>query len=343
VDVSDSMCDEVLGDERLGEVTYEFTALLQERTTMRHEEVRRHDAAMCMLVSTLRGTEVRSFDEAKVWLLTCDSHLPELDARVRSGEDVPYCILTGQWMQVHRPLLPRSADFDGTLVRMLHATGMRPRGSVPPHLAYSILGRIAEYKHHSPEVAARILANRHFLETVRSCDGPEIPALVDNEMAKLATELLDERDEAWSEVDRLRERLDVSESRGERMEKDLDVLREDLTEERAARARRDQDLGRQAETLEVQLHTAQQLLRWVIAVAVWGALGVSVLLGWRLGRLSDIHQLAVAILLACGFFGALFVPLGKQRWLQVGGAIGAIATLAALLYLVLRTAPGGST
>jgi tetratricopeptide (TPR) repeat protein len=101
--------------------------------SLKHDQVINHDAFLRLLILYLRqGQEEKSYLETRHWLLTLDTRLVQYDRRVRPQNQlkVPYCVLSGQWMQLLRPFsaalpysktafqLAQASSFDSPLFRL---------------------------------------------------------------------------------------------------------------------------------------------------------------------------------------------------------------------------------
>jgi predicted nucleic acid-binding protein len=165
------------------------------------KDVAEHDAFHRLLIRKLRGGKARTYSDASAWFLTLDKKLNHYDAFARFSEkekdlsDVPFCILCDDWLQIVRPLLPRTDDYDKTFIELLSSPFLRSYRDVPPELAGKIIDRIAHYKNFSPDVAVKMLTDSLFiqrLETVHTEENQK--EVIDNEIVASADEFRIERD-----------------------------------------------------------------------------------------------------------------------------------------------------
>jgi hypothetical protein len=172
-----------------------------------HDEVLRHDAYHRLLVLKLRGAEQSKFSDTRYWFLTCDSKLPRYDRFVRGGDaGVPFCALTGQWLQVLRPFLPRHEDFDQVLAASVTSRVLGAFKQVPGDIIHEIMGRLSLVRPMSPGVAARIVANKQFVEQFAATDTePARHELLESEFAKIADEFERERSAMSGQLEQMQQ------------------------------------------------------------------------------------------------------------------------------------------
>jgi hypothetical protein len=227
-----------------------------------HEEVLRHDAYHRLFILSLRGQEPKSFTETPYWFLTCDSKLPRYDRLARKGRPgVPFCALSGQWLQVLRPFLPRHADFEEVLACCLSSPFLGAFRTLPGDAVRDILGRIAMIKPSLPAVAARIVANRQFVEQFAEAESDEIKhELIENEIASIAEEYEGHIVQLSTRVDEIQDEKAVLEQDAVELRERLEALRVESAQE--AKALRDIIRQSEADARSLREEHATQQVGW---------------------------------------------------------------------------------
>lgn len=121
-----------------------------------------HDAKCRLLVERLRG-DAKRLSTARYWFLTYDTKLPRFAKLVPdNGEqppDLPFCVSPSAWVQIIRGLLPRTEDFDQTIVDLLTSPFVGYRRAVNPAVIQEVIGRMDHLQDVSPELAIAVLTD----------------------------------------------------------------------------------------------------------------------------------------------------------------------------------------
>lgn len=198
-----------------------------------HDEVIKHDAYHRLLIRALRGKEPERFSETPYWFLTCDSKLPRYDRFARKGpKGIPFCALSGQWLQVLRPFLPRHEDFEEALASCVISPFLSAFRPLSGDVVHDILGRMAMIKPTLPGVAAKIVANRQFIEQFAGVDSEEIrQELVENEIARIAEEYERDKEALSTKLNEMQaDNADLIE-RTENLQGEIETQREESAKE----------------------------------------------------------------------------------------------------------------
>ncbi|MFI0606700.1 MAG: hypothetical protein ACH37Z_02275 [Anaerolineae bacterium] len=168
-----------------------------------------HDAFHRVLITKVRRKKRYAFNDAAAWFLTHDTKLPHYDKVARKGgTHLPFCLTGNQWVQVNRPLLARVSsqeDNEASYFALVTQPYVRAMVSSKPldRLYNSILGRLTQYQGMTYQIAMEITANRAFMAAVADESDPiRIDALVDEGIADLANELLNEKEELRGRAER---------------------------------------------------------------------------------------------------------------------------------------------
>jgi hypothetical protein len=150
--------------EQQEERVREYASLVRaERWPFQKEPVvLEHDAKCRLLVERLRG-DAKRLSTAKFWFLTYDTKLPRFAKRVPDNGDqppeLPFCVSPSTWVQIIRGLLPRTEDFDQTVVDLLTSPFVGYRRAVNPGVIQEVIGRMDHLEDVSPELAVAVLTD----------------------------------------------------------------------------------------------------------------------------------------------------------------------------------------
>lgn len=284
IKIRDALCDRIKKDPQLGEEIQKLD--LATLGHLKSLKVAEHDAFHRLLILRLRGEiPPKTFIDTKVWFLTCDHSLPVYDRLARKGpRGVPFCILANQWIQIMRPLLPRTVDFDETFADLLISPYLKTYGSLSSDVAQKILARITQFKPHSSELAVKVLTDRHLTGQLSQTkeEGKAIE-LIDSATAKAAEEFREERDE----------------------------FKEQLAH-----------VKKEKEDVEADKLRLERKIRWGLAYSIWIGIGLVILFIPRVSLHSWVKFFVIGALVI-GAIGALSFPLGKSKtWkILVGVAV----------------------
>jgi hypothetical protein len=306
-----------------------------------------HDAFHRLFVLKRRGGPKYHLSDAVAWFITHDTKLPAYDreARTRSGQlsSLPFCMTSNEWVQVNRPLLPRTkdkAEFEESFYRLVTQPFIRSivqRFSLTS--AYQeVLGRAARYRNMSPQLALALATDRRLvILTGVETDVEKADQIVESKFVEEATRLSGEKSKL-----ELRAKEDAEERR--RVQADFDQFK-------ASSERRIETLTEDVQTLKSDLkHTGEQYgdvsakavrAHRLVRVGLWVIFGLAVLImsgviwlqphvvswAWLATHRCQVFIRIVAQLLIV--FALLNVPLHRhwKVWLPLTGT-AALALLA---------------
>jgi len=296
IKISNALCDRIKKDPELQKETDKVNWA---SFHYKSEKVAEHDAFHRLLILRLRGkTPPKRFSDAKVWFLTCDTSLSVYDRSARKGSTgVPFCILSNQWIQIMRPLLPRTLDFDKTFADLLISPYFKTYGHLPSDVTQKILGRVAQFKYHSPELAVKILTDRHLTEQLNQTEGEgKAIELIDNATAKAAEEFREERD-------RLKKQLEKTKKEKEDIERDKSRL--------------------------------ERKFRWIPTYFIWIAIGVIALfVPWV--NLHSWEKSLVIGGLVVGGIAVLSFPFGKSKTWKIICGVAVLCSILSFIWSFIK-------
>lgn len=303
-------------------------------TTSQH--VLDHDAYHRLLILKYReGNPDVNFLDAKAWFLTLDSKLPKFD-RVSRGKDklsLPFCVLSGQWLQLIRPYIGGNGEFDITQAQMLVTPLLRAYPKPPTKLINSVITTLAMSSKFVPNAVTRMLSDRHFMEKFQSAETDEVRQdLIDSFYAAYAEETERELQDKNKQVEEMQSIIGDLTSKTQRLAEDLTYQNEEKAKvaktlqerekefarltsdfehvrENDAKQNKDElqrietNLNEKYDQLSAKFEKGNIVQMWVIVGLVWG-----VYLGFRqpwLNSSNPIIELITSALIAVsvgGFF-----------------------------------------
>ncbi|MBN2501696.1 MAG: hypothetical protein JXB38_13015 [Anaerolineales bacterium] len=293
-----------------------------------------HDAYHRLLILKLRGSSAgqETFTNVQNWFLTCDSKLPLYDRVARGGnrQRLPYCALSGQWLQTLRPFVGREESLDDAQVEMLISPLLRAYRRPPAGLINDIIGRLSMRSTYSVNVVGAMLSNQQFLEQFRAAPNETAEQdLIDSFYAEYAVitegelkETKERLQQTQDDLSRANEQLNSLGMNIQKRDEELtDALRdaarnqihadelartldEARTDAKIERERREQEESRHSRELaekKLLIERQQQqnaVLKFFVIVGVWGLYAV-------LRRPVEFEL--VASIVTAFYFGAVFV------------------------------------
>lgn len=296
-----------------------------------------HDIRVWQTVRGLKAGDPSILDGGS-YILSVDYSLYGFDRHKRGKSGEPLVMLPNQLLQLLRPLVPTTDDFDRTFVETFAIPEFRVAGGDYEEAKHDVLDRLAAYSDLPEQTAADLLANQVLLDRVREGKGkPEaIAAAVENALAQENIGLLEEREAAQTEAREKEERLT-----------EVERLLTQQKEARDAEAREaDRKLADAASLLERQeaaLRDERDRRERAEAEARQAADDVTAIqaLQRRVDRQWIIVRLVAAAALALsGIAGIVFLPrlLSWTWWQQHDNRFGlqasSITTILALSWLI---------
>jgi len=242
-------------------------------TGFRDPKVKEHDVKHRLLVERLRGDGHIRFSNARYFFLTRDSRLPRYAMATLDGEDVsmPFCVTASSWLQVMRAFIPRTEDFDQSLVDLLSSPYIRHRGGLSPIAVEEVVGRIDQFEGATPKLASRVLADTALVSEIEQARPAEREAIVHDAFVLKAKEteeqlhaveqreahVRDQSRAAAADAQRLQHERDAERARALQITEELDSVRAQWEAEREQRLREGTALEREAAAERERAHQAQ--------------------------------------------------------------------------------------
>ncbi|MCA9925600.1 MAG: hypothetical protein KC421_24685 [Anaerolineales bacterium] len=127
-----------------------------------------HDAFHRLLILRLRGGhEEKSPLETVYWFLTSDTKLRKYDRIARSKQrlNIPFCVLTSQWMQLLYPYRSMVDGFEATIAETLDSPLFRLFPSPTADLIHEIVSHMHKYESLPESVVTKAIADHAFVKS----------------------------------------------------------------------------------------------------------------------------------------------------------------------------------
>jgi len=342
-----------------GEQVADYKEYLHTRKPPREKpyEAINHDIAVLRTVEELRETRRSggTLDAGAVFLtadLTFSRYVRE---RFRAKRESSPVILPNQFLQLLRPFIPSTEQFDRQFVEAFALPQFRAIGVDYSSTTSSVLQFLNTVRDMNEQTAARLLANRLLMESLRGVDrnSSKFEKLIETALMRDNATLLEEREAARLEtreakdlaaaldrdkkaaVLRVAYEQDQREREASALLKQIDEHRTDLETERRANALRIDQLEQERSDRE------RRIARLRVAVAVMAAL-VGVVLIWCLPALLDWqwllrhpHKLGIMVIASLSWAALSWWSLDWRRnW--VGFATAAVALLVGAAAIIDR-------
>jgi hypothetical protein len=329
-----------------GEYVAEFEHFLKTRKRERPYMARDHDVVLWMSLQRQRQRASNALRTGAL-LLTNDYMLFDFDAKFLRRQDIshlPTAVLPQQLIQVLRPLVGTSADFDTRFVEVFAAPEFRTAQSDYDETASMVVSYLATYEDVSTETAVRVLSDEVLLSKLRPDEQTEseFRDLIEGAVFRDNERLLASREAEQRRADAAEvARLELEKAVGNSAEQALaaEGAAERLREERdgtAARARRAEEAGA-ARTADLQMKLESESARALKAEADLAASQVRAARNLRIARFVFAALLAVA-----GVLGVIFGPewfgwsaaIHHEKRRQISGL--ACAAVLGLCWIIVR-------
>jgi len=206
----------------------EYRDLLSELNQWHHSKKAlaavEHDAFMLRLVRKKRGEVQGSAGSVKYWFLTYDRRLAKFAVHQSIGTDFPECMLADSWLQIARPFLPRTDDYDKSLASLLqHPLLYHDESAVPFDHMVQALHRLDRYEEVPTTVLAGMLADSEFVRRLREAPSEaDERELLELKLASIAKAAEEQAAKIAAELDRARRQIDslTDTARSARQEKE---------------------------------------------------------------------------------------------------------------------------
>jgi hypothetical protein len=212
-------CDlaEIEKSDELANAYAHYDVFLQRIRRPKPNDAIWHDMLNRELVRKLRGGTPTEMWEARYSFLTCDYTLIIFDGERRREQDSPEvasCILPHHFLQILRPILPRTPDFDKAFVETFAIPQFRTVDYARELICAKILRTMATFADVTKEVAVRILTDSIFTDRLARVDErtEEFRELIRERLLEEAKQATGELRAATADVENARRELEIAQA-----------------------------------------------------------------------------------------------------------------------------------
>lgn len=316
------------------DLLHEYTDFLEARKKYKPDSIIDHDVTILDAVRQLRSQAKSSLD-AGALLLTCDYYLYRFDWEQSKKKGVKACVvLPNQFVQILRPFIPSSPDFDRSFAETFAIPEFRTIGSGAAEASSRLLNLIASYAAFPEETAVRLLSNDLLLEQLKSVrDDDEFQNQVELAIANENATLLEEKAALTHQLEQERNQRIQAESGMTQAEENLLKTRQQVVavSERADQDKRAKEL---AERRADRYALVVALLISLLATAVFFILVHGLKWQWLLDHPKSLGlQIAGGLLVLLSVLGLLYPKWRNTVW-GLSGATGAFAVLLLIISML---------
>ena len=319
-------------------------------------EALKHDIAVWETVNRIRRKGESILDIGAIFL-TADFYLYLFDwQHLRSQEELGHVVLPNHFLQLLRPFVPATDDFDQRFIESFAIPEFRAVDSDYTATSSKILSYINTYSDINEETAVRILSNSMLIEQLKGVEeeSEEFAEAIENALAKDNEALLEEKEALLreksaaerraKEAEEEKRRTEEALKRAEREKEEAEKSKEEALREAAEKRKRKDELAEELKVQEeriIQLARTQEKYRlWArivvgIVLALVGSIGMALLPGklswtWLTEHPNSLGLRGSAIL---AWLGISWAIVDWKHWkLSLGAVVlGAILVLLQLL------------
>jgi hypothetical protein len=172
----------------------EYKEFVESRRKPKPYKAYDHDMIVLLATERNRSANKNSVLDAGAFFLTCDYHLYAFDKYCRSENQLNSVVLPNHLLQVLRPLIPKSEDFDKRFVATFAIPEFRTIGSDYSETISKVMSYLATFKDIREETASRILGDRILMNSLQGVNenSEEFAQSLENALAKHNEELIEE-------------------------------------------------------------------------------------------------------------------------------------------------------
>jgi uncharacterized protein YdbL (DUF1318 family) len=191
-----------------------WSALNQWHNNMKGAGTIDHDVFLLRYIRHLRGDADATPGQVKMWLLTYDRGLTAFAAHRARRERLSPCMLGDSWLQLTRPFLPRTEEYERAFVAMLqHPLLSGNREAIPFGHVADALNRLERYRELPPTVVAAMVADGEFHRRLGAArDAEAEKKVVELAVQRLAAEAVNRAEQAESKLTQAMGRIETLET-----------------------------------------------------------------------------------------------------------------------------------
>jgi hypothetical protein len=253
--------------ERKGDLLARYREFIEGRRRPKPDAAYNHDMTVWLDAHDLR----RSGDsvlESGVLFLTCDYHLYAFDRELHNRHHkVGMIVLPNHFLQMLRPFVPATDDFDRRFVETFAIPEFRTIGSDYSETVSKVLSYLAVLSDVSEETATRILADRLLIENLKGVDenSAEFRSSIESALAADNERLLEEVTSQKKEIQKVKTKLEETQVHQQELiitsvhkERLLEDSNAQLELEKQIRERERQEAAEREHNLQAKIDQSEQ-------------------------------------------------------------------------------------
>ena len=296
--------------EQRADLINHYQEFLKARHREKPYEAVDHDMTVLDCVRHQRSTSASSLD-AKGLIITCDTILSRFDwQELRTKTQLACTVLPNQFLQLLRPFVPGSAEFDKSFAESFAIAEFRTV-SKSSEATSKLLSLLASYKDIKEETACALLANELLLEKLKkSKDDRQFKEFVDAALAADNAQLLEEVVAAKQQVEKERTAREEADRQRELARTKIEGERDGLIQEKATLEDRVKALTTELGTVQGESAAAITRLKGDVITTELKASNLEV----RLDRIVSLLCVAGAVICSLIFSLGCEYLIKRYKW-----------------------------
>ena len=318
-----------------------------------------HDVFLAEMIRRRRGSVDETAAGVKYWVLTYDRRLVKYSVYYATPDQLPFCMVADDWLQIARPFLPRTDNYQNAFVTLLDNPILYPSDhTVPFDHMVEALHRLERYEELPMPVVASMMASAEVTRKFRTAQSTdEERRLLEVAAAEAARSAMEENEalkgsiaELSSQTTRLEERLEAFGGDLRQASADRDVAEQRASMLQAKLAQEQESA--QQQRLAVESASAavpngsgddktrsvdQQLtrLRWIVygLASSFGLFEIKRVLSEIWPDLGGLQRSVWAGSTVLVLIGLLMIPLGIRGWRVLLATMTVLGTVGFLYQL----------
>lgn len=277
-------------DEPTRELISRYGRFLEDHKKQKPFNAIKHDMILWKAAKALRKTSSDGLDVGAL-LLSADQRLFFFDWGVlRQTEGIGVVVLPSHLLQLLRPFVPRTADFDQRFADVFSLPEFRSGHGDFSQVTRRVLQFLATVKDVSEETAVAIFADELLLRRLRNIEADEeLQQAIESEVMLKNATLIKQHAEATSELDSIRAEAEKSQALLSQREQDL-LKKESVVSEHVAALEQERLEKQKQEKMAATIHSDAQKLRSQIDTIAKEKADLTTTLQQTTDRLSDLEK-----------------------------------------------------
>jgi hypothetical protein len=254
--------DAFLRDEEKGKSDYQqqFSDLNSWHYSEKPPESIDHDVFVGRLIRSLRGSTDTTPAKIKYWFVTYDRRLTVYSVYHATANHQPFCMLADDWLQIVRPFVPRTEDYERSFVSMLAHPLLyqESKKNVSFEMVANALNRLERYSELPLPLVTAMVADTEFVRRLQSTSGQKEKELIELEIKKITEKITGDNSQLKGQLQAAAARLERLEHTVRTLRSEKNTLSTELTDAEQEKEKLAADAARELTTLEGKLTAVQR-------------------------------------------------------------------------------------